>query len=96
MYLSYCTAAPKLKSADINIYTIDLVTIFTGTLLVQMGGTLYVSTDRSLNALILSSEFLDSRALICSSNAAILFLKIVEFICPLCYQFITQIIAQNR
>ena len=45
MYLSYCTAAPKLKSADINIYTIDLVTIFTGTLLVQMGGTLYVSTD---------------------------------------------------
>ena len=45
MYLSYCTATPKLKSADINIYTIDLVTIFTGTLLVQMGGTLYVSTD---------------------------------------------------
>jgi len=45
MYLSYCTAAPKLKSADINIYTIGLVTIFTGTLLVQIGGTLYVSTD---------------------------------------------------
>ena len=49
MYLSYCTAAPKLKSADINIYTIDLVTIFTGTLLVQMGGTLYVSTDKYSN-----------------------------------------------
>ena len=45
MYLSYCAAAFKLKSADINIYTINLVTIFTGTLLVQIGGTLYVSTD---------------------------------------------------
>lgn len=54
MYLSYCTAAPKLKSADINIYTIDLVTIFTGTLLVQMGGTLYVSTDSCFRNLISS------------------------------------------
>ena len=56
MYLSYCTAAPKLKSADINIYTIDLVTIFTGTLLVQIGGTLYVSTDNHATILELNTE----------------------------------------
>ena len=46
MCLSYCTTALKLKSADINIYTIDIVTIFTGTLLVQIAGILYVSTDK--------------------------------------------------
>ena len=68
MYLSYCAAAPKLKSADINIYTINLVSLFTGTLLVQIAGTLYVSTDiKELDVNISSSYYINLNQFFASS-----------------------------